>query len=254
MFRLPGDVARVALVLLADVDELGAVGEERRRARSTETSSSVSRAASEHVAGDVEDADRAQTANRVGRLVRVRRDDDHRARRRGRTPPSSRSRVPETGTLSAPAWWPAANASTGRTSRICAPSRRWSELVRLRLRRDERPAVQLDDPLHVRRARRRDAGRLRDEERDVVVRERGVEASLEADRRRRLRAHRLAAERPGDVTRVHLDAVAELDEPAERVEEALGALARLDREVGPRGVADEERVAGQDDPRARLRA
>ena len=48
---------------------------------------------------------------------------------------------------------------------------------------------------------------------------------------------------------VHLDAVAELDEPPERVEEALGALAGLDREVGPRGVSDEERVAGQDDPR-----
>ena len=48
---------------------------------------------------------------------------------------------------------------------------------------------------------------------------------------------------------VDLDAVAELDEPAQRVEETLGALARLDREVGPRGVADEERVAGEDDPR-----
>ena len=40
----------------------------------------------------------------------------------------------------------------------------------------------------------------------------------------------------------------------ERVEEPLGALARLDGEVGPRGVSDEERVAGQDDPRLRLRA
>ena len=50
------------------------------------------------------------------------------------------------------------------------------------------------------------------------------------------------------MTRVHLDAVAELDEPAERVEEALGALARLDREVGSSGVSDEERVARQDDP------
>ena len=48
---------------------------------------------------------------------------------------------------------------------------------------------------------------------------------------------------------IDLDAVAELDEPAERVEEPLGALARLDREVGPRRVADEERVAGEDDPR-----
>ena len=98
------------------------------------------------------------------------------------------------------------------------------------------------------------AGGLGDEERDVVVRERRVEAPLEADRRRRLRAHRLAAERAGDVARVDLDAVSELDEPAQRVEEALRALARLDREVGPRGVADEERVAGEDDPRLRRRA
>ena len=48
---------------------------------------------------------------------------------------------------------------------------------------------------------------------------------------------------------IDLDAVAELDEPAQRVEEPLGALARLDREVRPRGVSDEQRVAGEDDPR-----
>ena len=49
--------------------------------------------------------------------------------------------------------------------------------------------------------------------------------------------------------RVHLDTVTELDEPAERVEEPLGALAGVDRQVGPGGVADEERVAGEHDPR-----
>src|SRR4026209_2229314 len=32
------------------------------------------------------------------------------------------------------------------------------------------------------------------------------------------------------------------------MEEALGTLPRLHGEVGPRGVADEERVAGEDDP------
>ena len=56
------------------------------------------------------------------------------------------------------------------------------------------------------------------------------------------------------MTRIHLDPVPELDEPAERVEQALGALARLDREVGPRGVSDEQRVAGEHDPRLRRRA
>ena len=46
-----------------------------------------------------------------------------------------------------------------------------------------------------------------------------------------------------------LDAVAELDEPAQAVEEALGSLLRLDREIRPSRVADEERVAGEDEPR-----
>ena len=46
-----------------------------------------------------------------------------------------------------------------------------------------------------------------------------------------------------------LDAVGELEKPAQRVEEALGALGRADREIGSRRVAYEERVAGQDEPR-----
>ena len=48
--------------------------------------------------------------------------------------------------------------------------------------------------------------------------------------------------------RIDLDTVAELDETAQRVEEPLGALARLDGEIGARSVADEERVACEDDP------
>ncbi len=51
------------------------------------------------------------------------------------------------------------------------------------------------------------------------------------------------------MARVHLDAVAELDEAPERVKEALGALACLDGEVGPGGVSDEQRVPGEDEPR-----
>ena len=46
-----------------------------------------------------------------------------------------------------------------------------------------------------------------------------------------------------------LDAVAELDEPAQAVEEALRSLPCLDREIRPARVADEERVAGEDEPR-----
>jgi hypothetical protein len=46
-----------------------------------------------------------------------------------------------------------------------------------------------------------------------------------------------------------LDAVAELDESAKAAEQALRSLLRLDREVRPRGVPDEQRVAGEDEPR-----
>ena len=122
---------------------------------------------------------------------------------------------------------------------LCALSGR-SELARLGLRADERATVHLHDAFHIRRPRCRDTGGLGDEERDVVVCQRWIEAPLEADRRRRLRAHRLPAQRAGDVSRIHLDAVSELDEPSERVEEAFRALARLDREVWPRGISDEE--------------
>ena len=47
---------------------------------------------------------------------------------------------------------------------------------------------------------------------------------------------------------VDLDPVGELEQPVQRVEEPLGALSRLDGEVGPGGVADEERVTGEDEP------
>ena len=48
---------------------------------------------------------------------------------------------------------------------------------------------------------------------------------------------------------IHLDAVAERDQPLQAVEEPFGAVRRLDGEIRPGGVADEERVAGQDEPR-----
>ena len=47
----------------------------------------------------------------------------------------------------------------------------------------------------------------------------------------------------------HLDAVGELEQPPERVEEPLRALGRPDREIGAGRVADEERVARQHEPR-----
>ena len=50
------------------------------------------------------------------------------------------------------------------------------------------------------------------------------------------------------MSREDLDAVGQLEEPAERVEEPFRALHRADREVRPRGVSDEERVAGEHEP------
>ena len=47
----------------------------------------------------------------------------------------------------------------------------------------------------------------------------------------------------------HLDAVGELEQSVERVEQAFRALGRADGEVGPGRVADEERVAGEHEPR-----
>ena len=47
------------------------------------------------------------------------------------------------------------------------------------------------------------------------------------------------------MTRVHGDVVGKLFEPPQAVEEPLGALRGPDREVRPGGVADEERVTGE---------
>ena len=90
---------------------------------------------------------------------------------------------------------------------------------------------------------------VRDEVGLVLDLEHGVEAALEADRRGTLRAHRLAAEGAGDVPGKDLDAVRQLEQPPQREEEVLGSLLRADREIGARRIADEERVARQDEPR-----
>src|SRR4051794_27051931 len=48
---------------------------------------------------------------------------------------------------------------------------------------------------------------------------------------------------------IDLDAVGQLGEAAQAVELSLGSLTRLDGEVRPSRVADEEAVAGQHEPR-----
>ena len=47
---------------------------------------------------------------------------------------------------------------------------------------------------------------------------------------------------------VDLVRIRELRQPLQRVKEAFGAFARLDGQVGSRRVADEERVAGENEP------
>ena len=81
----------------------------------------------------------------------------------------------------------------------------------------------------------------------VAVLERGVRPLLVADRRRVGRAHRRTAERAGDVSGIHLVGVGKLGESLQRVKEAFCPFARLDREVGTRGVADEKGVAREDE-------
>ena len=151
--------------------------------------------------------------------------------------------------LTAPGRWPARWSGTGRTSRSCEPSggaassgtasgvRRnaawFCSTMRARLGGfgAETPA---DSAMNAPTSERR---------------EHRVEAPLEADRRRRPRAHRRAAERARDMPGEHLDPVRQLEEPPQRVEEALRALGRADREVGAGRVSDEERVAGEHEPR-----
>ena len=117
----PRDVAGVALVLLAHVDELRACLEERVELFDRDEVERL-RTAAEDVALDLEMADRVEAAHRAVRP----RPRPGPTRRRGLASTTNAAfvekRVPETGTLNAPATWPAANASTGRTSSTCTPS------------------------------------------------------------------------------------------------------------------------------------
>ena len=99
--------------------------------------------------------------------------------------------------------------------------------------RQQRAAVEFDDALEVGRLRSELVGERAHEGALIVLAREKIEAALEADRRAGLLAHpRAAAERPADVTRPRLREIVELEELAKRREEALGALFRLDGEVG----------------------
>jgi hypothetical protein len=123
------------------------------------------------------------------------------------------------------------------------------DLLDRRGRGDERAAVQLHDPLEVRRPGRAHVGGLARELLGAARREHRIEPPLEADRRRGLRAHRGSAERAGDVAGVHLDAVRQLEQPLQARVEVAGAVGGVDGEIRARGVPDEQRVARQHEPR-----
>ena len=118
------------------------------------------------------------------------------------------------------------------------------DLRERRSRRDPRAAVECDQALGRRRLGRRQRGRLFDEVGELRP-QRVVRLALAADRARVLLAHVRAAQRPGDVPGVDDDRLAQLGEAADRPVQVRRPFARLDREVGSRRVADEERVAGQ---------
>ena len=115
---------------------------------------------------------------------------------------------------------------------------------------DQRPAVEGDDLLDVGRLVAERADRVLDELGLVGDRQRRVVAALEADRRGGLEVdRRAAAERAAEVARPDLDLVVEHQQALVQGAEHLGrTLARLDREVGPGDVADEQRVAAEQRP------
>ena len=81
--------------------------------------------------------------------------------------------------------------------------------------------------------------------------EQRVVAALVADRRRDLQVHAgPAAERPAEMPRPHLAHLRERQQLlVERAEDPPRALLLVDRQVGPRNVAHEQRVSAQHGPR-----
>src|SRR5438477_2355436 len=242
----PGDESGVALVRLAHVEHLDLAGGEealefvhRHRLDAFVTAPRLP-------AGHLEDADRVQCspcALGLGLVVRV-HDDGAIGKHEGGLRREARSRDGDVDGAWSMTARERADGAHVEHDRLTGVRHR----LERRLRPHERTAVVLHDPLHVRRARRLRPQREADEL-VVILDQRVVEAALEADRRRRLRAHRPAAQRAGHVAGIHLDAVAELGEPVQRTEEILGSVVRFDREVGPGRVTDEEGVAGEDEPR-----
>ena len=241
------DVALVALVLLAHVEHLGrVVCEQRLELVDADRLDPLRRLELEHVAGDVEQADRVQASARPRPL------------------------------RSAEEAWIVIGSSWSSTKAGLRPDRgaverdvdRAVDVARPRARRR---AGRRAAGLAARRAARAAAARPRNGPRfsattRSTVGGRGAEIAAEcatnscrspiasawlrqplrADRRGLVaaRARRRRASRRCGRGRPRSSSGSSASRRSER-EEILGALARLDREVGPRRVADQQRVAGQ---------
>ena len=220
----------------------------RRARRARPARAARSFGAVEHVAGDVAQPDRAQPARRgSASSSRSRVDGQWLDRPRARTRPSSRTTSPRRDVDRARAGGRAANASAARTSSTCGAERGDQSA---RLGGAPRNGPRFSSTIRSMFGGRggRPPGRLGDElvtSSDVSSR---VEAPLEADRRRRLRAHAAPQSEPATWPGKTSTPSASSSSRRRRVEQALGALARLDREIGPGRVADEQRVAGEDEP------
>ena len=146
--------------------------------------------------------------------------------------------------------WPSAKLAPSRTSSTWASAAGCATVRAGGAVAQQRPAVQLDDARHRGRLGCEVGVRELHERVHGHLGEHRVEAPLEAERGGRLGRHAAAAERAGDVAGEELDAVVEPAQPlVQRAVERRRALVARDREVGPPAVADEQRVAGQDEPR-----
>ena len=115
----------------------------------------------------------------------------------------------------------------------------------------QRPAVEIDDRLEVRRLRSELGDRLLDEAVLVVLAEDRVVLALVADRGGDLHVHaRAAAHRAAEVPGPDLAGVGQREDLlVEAVEDPARALALVDGEIRPGDIADEQRVAAEDGPR-----
>ena len=149
------------------------------------------------------------------------------------------------------------NCRSVRTSTISAPAARCCSTWRgdsgssSTPLGEQRAGVEVDDRLEVRRLRAELRERLLDELVLVGDPQHRVGVAFVADRRADLHVHAgAAAHRAAEMPGPDLAAVGQRQQLlVQRAEDAARALGLLDREVRPRDVADEQRVAGQHGPR-----